>query len=83
MFEHLCPLLIIKNVPLKTFNDLNSSSMYGHFSKSYYEYCYEGISSFLLNKSFCEVEVKTFGSSLLSCMDAFIHKFYSHFYALY
>ena len=32
LFEHLCPLLILKMLPMKTFNDLNSSIMYGHLS---------------------------------------------------
>lgn len=30
LFEHLCPLLIIKMLPMKTFDDLDSSIMYGH-----------------------------------------------------
>lgn len=34
LFDRLCPLLIIKVLPLKTFNDLNSSIMYGHLSKN-------------------------------------------------
>lgn len=29
LFEHLCPLLIIRMLPLSVFNDLNSSVMYG------------------------------------------------------
>jgi hypothetical protein len=34
LFEHLCPLLIIKMLPMKTFDNLNSSVMYGHLSQN-------------------------------------------------
>ncbi|KAI3891549.1 hypothetical protein MKX03_033096 [Papaver bracteatum] len=30
LFDRLCPLLIIRLLPLRVFDDLNSSSMYGH-----------------------------------------------------
>ncbi|KAI3992440.1 hypothetical protein MKX01_022531 [Papaver californicum] len=30
LFDHLCPLLIIRLLPLRVFDDLNSSIMYGH-----------------------------------------------------
>lgn len=29
LFEHLCPLLIIKMLPLRVFNDLDSTIIYG------------------------------------------------------
>jgi hypothetical protein len=29
LFEHLCPLLIIRLLPLRVFNDLSSSVLYG------------------------------------------------------
>ncbi|CAJ1911035.1 unnamed protein product [Sphenostylis stenocarpa] len=65
LFEHLCPLLIIKILPLKTFNDLNSSIMYGHLSKIIIQedaarretdIGYDCIATFLLNRAFCEFE---------------------------
>ncbi|KAK7378180.1 hypothetical protein VNO80_03617 [Phaseolus coccineus] len=64
LFEHLCPLLIIKILPLKTFNDLNSSIMYGHLSKNIIldaasrntDIDCDCISAFLLNRAFCEFE---------------------------
>jgi len=34
LFEHLCPLLIIKMLPMKTFDNLNSSVMYGQLSQN-------------------------------------------------
>ncbi|XP_027939676.1 uncharacterized protein LOC114193892 [Vigna unguiculata] len=64
LFKHLCPLLIIKILPLKTFNDLNSSIMYGHLSKNIIQDvanrntdidC-DCIAAFLLNRAFCEFE---------------------------
>ncbi|XP_068472724.1 uncharacterized protein [Phaseolus vulgaris] len=64
LFEHLCPLLIIKILPLKTFNDLNSSIMYGHLSKNIIpdaasrntDIDCDCISAFLLNRAFSEFE---------------------------
>ncbi|CAI8583135.1 unnamed protein product [Vicia faba] len=62
LFDHLCPLLIIKMLPMKTFDDLNSSVMYGHFSQNKMhgsrspELDYECIASFLLSRALCEFE---------------------------
>ncbi|XP_027348855.1 uncharacterized protein LOC113860619 isoform X2 [Abrus precatorius] len=64
LFEHLCPLLIIKMLPLKAFNDLNSSIMYGHLSQNIIhdassrntDIGYECIAALLLNRAFCEFE---------------------------
>ncbi|XP_061373685.1 uncharacterized protein LOC133316013 isoform X2 [Gastrolobium bilobum] len=64
LFEHLCPLLIIKMLPMKTFNDLNSSIMYGHLSQNIMHDTdsrdtgigYECIAALLLNRAFCEFE---------------------------
>ncbi|XP_038720849.1 uncharacterized protein LOC120013189 isoform X2 [Tripterygium wilfordii] len=33
LFEHLCPLLVIRLLPLRVFDDLNSSAMYGYVTK--------------------------------------------------
>ncbi|KAK7285567.1 hypothetical protein RJT34_20343 [Clitoria ternatea] len=64
LFERLCPLLIIKMLPLKTFNDLNSSVMYGHLCQSIIHDAgsraakidYECIAALLVNRAFCEFE---------------------------
>lgn len=64
LFEHLCPLLIIKMLPMKTFDNLNSSVMYGHLSQNKThgsisrsaELDYECIAAFLLNRALCEFE---------------------------
>lgn len=64
LFERLCPLLIIKILPLKTFNDLNSSIMYGHLSQNIIqdagsrdpEIYYGCITALLLNRAFSEFE---------------------------
>ncbi|KAG2405658.1 uncharacterized protein HKW66_Vig0049130 [Vigna angularis] len=58
LFEHLCPLLIIKILPLKTFNDLNSSIMYGHLNAANRntDIDCDCIAAFLLNRAFCEFE---------------------------
>ncbi|PNX94335.1 armadillo/beta-catenin-like repeat-containing protein, partial [Trifolium pratense] len=64
LFEHLCPLLIIKMLPMKTFDDLNSPVMYAHLSQnkmhgsgsSSPELDYECISAFLLNRALREFE---------------------------
>ncbi|XP_004493519.1 uncharacterized protein [Cicer arietinum] len=64
LFEHLCPLLIIKMLPMKTFDDLDSSIMYGHLIQNTMlgsgsrnpELGYECISSFLLNRALCELD---------------------------
>ncbi|KAK2363305.1 hypothetical protein QL285_088303 [Trifolium repens] len=34
LFEHVCTLLIIKMLPMKTFDALNSPVMYGHLSQN-------------------------------------------------
>ncbi|CAL0310061.1 unnamed protein product [Lupinus luteus] len=56
MFEHLCPLLIIKMLPLKTFNDLSSSIMYGHLTQNIgsrnTEIGCECIAALLFNRAF-------------------------------
>ena len=46
LFEHLCPLLIIRMLPLSVFNDLNSSDMYGQLIN-------QGIVYFSFRCSFC------------------------------
>ncbi|KAE9590737.1 hypothetical protein Lal_00023286 [Lupinus albus] len=60
MFEHLCPLLIIKMLPLKTFDDLNSSIVYGHLIQNIgsrnTEIGCESIAALLLNRAFYEFE---------------------------
>ncbi|CAL5193475.1 unnamed protein product [Lathyrus oleraceus] len=62
LFDHLCPLLIIKMLPMKTFDDLNSSVMYGHFSQNKMhgsrspELDHDCIASFLLSRALCEFE---------------------------
>ncbi|KAL2320785.1 hypothetical protein Fmac_029754 [Flemingia macrophylla] len=64
LFERLCSLLIIKILPLKTFNDLNSSIMYGHFSQNVIqdagsrdtEIGYNCITALLLNRAFGDFE---------------------------
>ncbi|XP_020211045.1 uncharacterized protein LOC109795896 isoform X1 [Cajanus cajan] len=64
LFEHLCPLLIIKILPLKTFNDLDSSIMYGHLIQYVIQDAGGGdteigdncIAALLLNRAFSEFE---------------------------
>ncbi|KAK7336580.1 hypothetical protein VNO77_17125 [Canavalia gladiata] len=64
LFERLCPLLIIKMLPLKAFNDLNSSVMYGHLSQNIIhdagstdtDIGYECIAALLLKRAFHEFE---------------------------
>ncbi|KAJ7972236.1 putative ARM repeat superfamily protein [Quillaja saponaria] len=62
LFEHLCPLLIIKMLPLQVFNDLNLSTMYGHLSQDIMLGCGdtgngdECIAALLLNRTFCKFE---------------------------
>ncbi|XP_057982158.1 uncharacterized protein LOC131167378 isoform X2 [Malania oleifera] len=63
LFERLCPLLIIRLLPLKVFNDVNSSIVYGQLLNegiiSDDEYCYisdECVSALLLNRAFCMYE---------------------------
>ncbi|XP_057438694.1 uncharacterized protein LOC130730649 isoform X1 [Lotus japonicus] len=64
LFERLCPLLIIKMLPMKTFNDLNSSIMYGKLGQNVIhdsdsgdtETSYKCIANLLLNRAFCEFE---------------------------
>ncbi|OIV92331.1 hypothetical protein TanjilG_10541 [Lupinus angustifolius] len=60
MFEHLCPLLIIKMLPLKTFNNLNSSIMYGHLTQNIgsgnTNIGCESIAALLLSRAFYEFE---------------------------
>ncbi|KAI4348718.1 hypothetical protein L6164_009405 [Bauhinia variegata] len=62
LFEHLCPLLIVKILPLKVFDDLNSSVMYGHLGQDLMlgnpdiEIGYECIAVLLLNRAFSKFE---------------------------
>ncbi|XP_058738287.1 uncharacterized protein LOC131610375 isoform X1 [Vicia villosa] len=62
LFDHLCPLLIVKMLPMKTFDDLSSSVMYGRFSQNKMlgsrspELDHECIASFLLSRALCEFE---------------------------
>ncbi|KAK4281861.1 hypothetical protein QN277_013308 [Acacia crassicarpa] len=62
LFEHLCPLLIIKMLPLKAFNDRNSSVIYGNLGQDMMpgtrdvEVGYECISALLLTRAFCDFE---------------------------
>ncbi|KAK2363468.1 putative polyribonucleotide nucleotidyltransferase 1, chloroplastic [Trifolium repens] len=64
LFEHLCPLLIIKMLPMKTFDALNSPVMHGHLSQnkmhgsgsSCPELDYECIFAFLLDKALREFQ---------------------------
>ncbi|KAF7819009.1 armadillo/beta-catenin-like repeat protein [Senna tora] len=62
LFEHLCPLLIIKMLPLKVFSDLNSSIIYGHLNQNIVpdtggiENGYECIAALLLDRAFREFE---------------------------
>ncbi|XP_028774436.1 uncharacterized protein LOC114731438 isoform X1 [Neltuma alba] len=62
LFEHLCPLLIIKMLPLKAFNDRNSSLMYGNLRQDIVpgtrdiEVGYECIAALLLSRAFCDFE---------------------------
>ncbi|RDY02152.1 hypothetical protein CR513_14431, partial [Mucuna pruriens] len=64
LFERLCPLLIIKILPLKAFNDLNSPIIYGHLSQNIIqdagssdaEIDYDCIAFLLLHRAFCEFE---------------------------
>ncbi|KAL1312396.1 hypothetical protein HN51_039011 [Arachis hypogaea] len=64
LFEHLCPLLIIKMLPIKTFNDLNSSIMYGQLDHNIKqdsgcmaaEAGYDCVAALLLNRAFGDFE---------------------------
>ncbi|XP_054775738.1 uncharacterized protein LOC129284315 isoform X2 [Prosopis cineraria] len=62
LFEHLCPLLIIKMLPLKAFNDRNSLVMYGNPSQDIMpgtrivEVGHECIAGLLLSRAFCDFE---------------------------
>ncbi|MED6184209.1 hypothetical protein PIB30_045241 [Stylosanthes scabra] len=64
LFEHLCPLLILKMLPIKTFNDLNSSIMYGQLNHNRNrdsgcmatEAGYDCVAALLLNRAFGDFE---------------------------
>ncbi|KAK6244141.1 hypothetical protein QUC31_010550 [Theobroma cacao] len=64
LFERLCPLLIIRLLPVRVFNDLNSSVMYGRLHNQGIMHEYSDVSSiddisiatFLLNRAFSKFE---------------------------
>ncbi|KAH0977014.1 hypothetical protein GBA52_026733 [Prunus armeniaca] len=64
LFEHLCPLLIIRMLPLRVFNDLNSSIVYGqlfnqgifHDSGDINTISEDCVTILLLKRTFCEFE---------------------------
>ncbi|KAK9941721.1 hypothetical protein M0R45_007417 [Rubus argutus] len=64
LFEHLCPLLIIKMLPLRVFNDLNSTIIYGQlFNPGIVHDCrdinaidQDSVTALLLKRTFCEFE---------------------------
>ncbi|XVE96000.1 hypothetical protein REPUB_Repub02eG0183900 [Reevesia pubescens] len=64
LFERLCPLLIIRLLPLRIFNDLNSSFMYGQLHNPPVIHEYRDISiiddksvaAFLVNRAFSKFE---------------------------
>ncbi|XP_021814522.1 uncharacterized protein LOC110757258 [Prunus avium] len=64
LFEHLCPLLIIRMLPLRVFNDLNSSIVYGQlFNQGIFHDCgdinainQDCVTILLLKRTFCEFE---------------------------
>ncbi|WJX83997.1 hypothetical protein P8452_66613 [Trifolium repens] len=62
LFEHLCPLLIIRMLPMKTFDALNSPVMHGHLSQN------------KMHGHSVSFNLKMFENFLLSCVDAFFHK---------
>ncbi|XWS56252.1 hypothetical protein CRYUN_Cryun09bG0070000 [Craigia yunnanensis] len=64
LFEQLCPLLIIRLLPLRVFNDLNSSVMYGQLHNPLVMHEYKDVSiiddksvaAFLVNRAFSKFE---------------------------
>ncbi|KAM1482947.1 hypothetical protein TB2_034461 [Malus domestica] len=64
LFEHLCPLLIIRMLPLRVFNDLNSPIIYGqlfnhgnfHDSGDINTINQDCVTALLLKRTFCEFE---------------------------
>ncbi|GAV57287.1 hypothetical protein CFOL_v3_00825 [Cephalotus follicularis] len=64
LFERLCPLLIIRMLPLRVFNDLNSSMMYGQLLDKGIMHDYrdiviidrESVSAILLNRALSKFE---------------------------
>ncbi|GMP97324.1 hypothetical protein CsSME_00045624 [Camellia sinensis var. sinensis] len=60
LFDRLCPLLIIRLLPLRVFNDLNSSLIYGELCKQdtgYFDiHDAESVAGILLNRAFNKFE---------------------------
>ncbi|XP_050367158.1 uncharacterized protein LOC126785487 [Argentina anserina] len=64
LFEHLCPLLVIKMLPLRVFNDLDSTVMYGRLSNQEIIHdCrdinainQDSVTALLLRRTFCQFE---------------------------
>ncbi|KAL5540486.1 hypothetical protein UlMin_043080 [Ulmus minor] len=60
LFEHLCPLLIIRMLPLSVFNDLNSSIMYGQLINRGHSdieiFSHDCIASLLFKRAFYRFE---------------------------
>ncbi|KAJ4706438.1 putative ARM repeat superfamily protein [Melia azedarach] len=64
LFEHLCPLLVIRLLPLRVFDDLNSTIMYGQLLNELITNEFRGINivqhecvaAFLLNRAFSKFE---------------------------
>ncbi|XP_039010853.1 uncharacterized protein LOC120139789 [Hibiscus syriacus] len=64
LFERLCPLLIIRLLPLRVFNDLNSSVMYGQLHNAPFMNEYrdvyliddDSVAAFLVNRAFSKFE---------------------------
>ncbi|KAL5744037.1 hypothetical protein ACOSQ2_027153 [Xanthoceras sorbifolium] len=66
LFEHLCPLLIIKLLPLRVFDDLSSSIIYGRLLNAITAHGYGNINiidhncvaALLLNRAFSKFELE-------------------------
>ncbi|XP_043692010.1 uncharacterized protein LOC122642563 isoform X2 [Telopea speciosissima] len=64
LFDHLCPLLIIRILPLRVFNDLNSAAMYGQLLnqiivngiRDFNIQSNECLAAFLVNRAFHKLE---------------------------
>ncbi|XP_044468283.1 uncharacterized protein LOC123197869 isoform X1 [Mangifera indica] len=62
LFERLCPLLIIKLLPLRVFDDINSYTMYGQClnKETFHEeidiIAHQCVAAFLLNRAFSKFE---------------------------
>ncbi|KAK8705328.1 hypothetical protein V6N13_048932 [Hibiscus sabdariffa] len=64
LFGRLCPLLIIRLLPLRVFNDLNSSVMYGQLNNAPFMNDYkdvnliddDSVAAFLVNRAFSKFE---------------------------